>query len=238
MRESGPFTLVARRLASHGVPARRIERVTRELSDHWEDLRGEGLRAGLSRAEAEAQADARLGEPERLASGVIDGMQRASWLGRHPVFALCVLSFLLAPLFMAVMAFPLVLLDEWVHFTYWGASGERPNAYVITGTLWILHYTAMAMVPCWISLRAWNAGLGRKWVLAFCVWCALFALVRHFDADPVKRNVVISLSFPWRWNVQTLIVLMVHALACAGFLFAEKVVLKQTSHNTQPTKLL
>jgi hypothetical protein len=220
------------------MPSTHIERLTRELSEHWEDIRAAAVRAGLSRSEARGEANARLGHPDHLAANIIDGIRRRSWLGRHPFVALCVLPLLLAPMLMALIAFPLALLDGWIHFTHWGAPENKPNAYLITGTLWFLHYTTMIGSLCWVGFRAWTAGLGRKWVLAFCLWCMVAALLRYFDADPIKRNVVVSFGFPWRLNVHTAIVLLVHGLACAGFLFAVKTTPKQTSHNIQTTELV
>ena len=229
---------VAQRLAHHGMPPSRIQRITQELADHWGDLRAAGMRDGLTHAEAEAQADARLGDPDQLAAKLIESARQTSWLGRHPVIALCVLPPLLAPLLMAIVAFPLIMLDQWIQFTHWGAEGNRPNPYVVTSTLWCLHYSAMIASLCWLGFRAWNTGLGRKWVLAFCVWCALFALLRYFDADPIKRNVVISLTFPWRLNAHTAIVLLVHGLAAAGFLLGVKATRKLNFENTKTNGLV
>ena len=238
MREPLTCRRVAQLLAAHGMPPSRIHRVTRELAEHWEDIHAAALRNGVSATEAAVEADARLGQADQLAANIIDAMRRSSWFGRHPVLALCVLSFLLAPVLMAALAFPLALLDKWIHFTQWGAAGNQPNVYVITGTLWFLHYTTMIASLLWIGFRVWTAGLGRNWVLAICAWCALAALLRYFDADPVKRNVVMSLTFPWRLNVHTAIVLVVHALAAAGFLFASKTIQNQTCDNIQTKDLV
>ena len=229
---------VAQRLGEHGMPPSRIQRVTRELAEHWEDIHAAALRNGVSPTEAAAGADARLGQPDQLAANIIDAMRQSSWFGRHPVLSVCVLSLLFAPLLMAAIVFPLALLDEWLHFTRWNATGNRPNAYLVTGTLWFLHYASMIASLLWIGFRVWTAGLGRKWVLAICAWCALAALFRYFDADPVKRNVVVYLTFPWRLNVHTAIVLLVHAVAATGFLFAAKTIQNQTCNNIQTKELV
>src|SRR6185503_13868258 len=92
---------VRNRLAEHGVPAGRIDRVAVELTEHWEDIRAAAVERGLSASEAGAEADARLGAPERLSAELIAGFRRSSWLGRHPILALCVLPLFLTPLLMA-----------------------------------------------------------------------------------------------------------------------------------------
>src|SRR4026209_234367 len=103
MREPLCCRRVAQRLADHGMPASRIKRISRELAEHWEDIHATALRNGHSPTEAAAQADARLGQPDQLAANIIDGMRRSSWLGRHPVLSVCVLSLLFAPLLMAAI---------------------------------------------------------------------------------------------------------------------------------------
>src|SRR4051794_9828509 len=100
MREPDCCAVVGNRLARHGVPAARIDRVMRELSDHWEDLHAAALKEGLPSAEAAAQADLRLGHPEKLAARIIAGFTRNSWLGRHSILGLCVVPLLLAPALM------------------------------------------------------------------------------------------------------------------------------------------
>src|SRR6266540_3389248 len=71
MREPQCSAEVRRRLARHGVPPNRIARVAGELAEHWEELRATALDNGLSAAEAEVEADSRLGEPARLAAETI-----------------------------------------------------------------------------------------------------------------------------------------------------------------------
>src|SRR3954465_7707971 len=75
---------VRRRLLRKGFARRYADRAARELEDHWVDLVEEGLRQSLSRPEAEAQANAHIGDAPSLAEDFAARMRRTSWLGRHP----------------------------------------------------------------------------------------------------------------------------------------------------------
>ena len=226
MRKPSCSMVVHRRLARHGMPRERIERLTNELAEHWEDLRDEGMEEGLSEEEAEARADLRLGHPEHLAAKLIAGFRRNSWLGRHPILGLCVVPLFLAPLLMSAVALPLYWLDQAMHFTSSGGLVAYPR--VVTGGLWTLYYMALSVSVLWLCHRGWKAGLGVRWVLAMCSWSALTGLLRFFDADPIKHNVVMGFGFPYRLDIHTLAILLLHALAAAGFLLAARNSAKQT----------
>jgi hypothetical protein len=149
-----------------------------------------------------------------------------------------VLPFFFAPVLMAVIAYPLALLDAWTHFTHWGGSQSRPNMYLITGILWGLHYSTTIAALFWLCRHAWRSGLGRRWILALCLWCALTALIRFFNADPVGRNVVFGFRFPWRLDIHTAIILLVHGTVAAGFFVASSAVTKRSDNRTQTTALV
>ncbi|HUR45099.1 MAG TPA: hypothetical protein VMZ27_04405, partial [Candidatus Saccharimonadales bacterium] len=76
-------SVIHSRLARHGVPSHQIERLLVELNEHWEELHEAGLRRGLPPADADAEADKLLGEPEQLAAAAINGFRQSSWIGRH-----------------------------------------------------------------------------------------------------------------------------------------------------------
>lgn len=69
---------VRRRLAEHGLPAARIERIVEELAEHWEDLRAAALEEGQTESAAVNFATARLGRPEQLAHDVIEGLRQST----------------------------------------------------------------------------------------------------------------------------------------------------------------
>ena len=66
MHKPSAVLRLEQRLADLGCPAGERERRTRELADHYEDLKLAGLEEGLSEAAAEARANERLGEPVLL----------------------------------------------------------------------------------------------------------------------------------------------------------------------------
>lgn len=90
------FNELRERLLRSGVAARHVRRYLAELSDHLADLRAEEQRAGLSPADAESAALARIGKTEDLAQALIEQRQfqslcvRAPWaaFGFVPLFAL------------------------------------------------------------------------------------------------------------------------------------------------------
>jgi hypothetical protein len=231
MHEPACCAEVRSRLAGHGLPSDRIERVTRELVEHWEDLRAAAMERGLSASEALREANTRLGRPEQLASDVIAGLRQSSWLGRHPILALCVVPLFLAPLLMAAVAFPLWGLDELFHIT--NGSTRRESAPVIVSGLWSLYYVTMFIAPVWLCWRVWRAGLGLRWIPAVCAWCALADLFRYFETDAVHRNISVGLTFPWRLDVHTAVILILHCLIAAAFFLAAREVAKRTIRSTE-----
>src|SRR4051812_1073673 len=117
MREPACCAVVGQRLARHGVPAARIDRLTRELAEHWEDIHAAALDQGLPAAEAAAHADLRLGHPEKLAARMIAGFSRNSWLGRHSILGMCVAPLFLTPVLMGAILWPISLMDEMLHLS-------------------------------------------------------------------------------------------------------------------------
>lgn len=87
MREPSVCGEVRHRLARHGLPADRIERVVGKLNDHWQAARAAALERGVTAAEAAARSDARLGAAGEIAAQVIAGLRQSSWWRRHPVLA-------------------------------------------------------------------------------------------------------------------------------------------------------
>lgn len=221
------------RLARHGLPADRIDRVAHELAEHWLDLRAAALDRTSSPAEADESANERLGSPEHLASEVISGLKRSSWLGRHPFAGLCLLPLLLAPLVMGAIAGPLWGLDRWIHFTHWGSASGQPNERLIVGALLGLYYAASFGASAWICWRTWRSGLGLRWVLAMCSWSALASFVRFFNADATKRQISVGLGFSSQLTGLGTGMLLFHGLLAAGFLLAGHRLVRKTMQTTR-----
>jgi hypothetical protein len=217
MLEPACCSEVRLRLARHGLPAERIDRVAHELAEHWEDLRAAALDRNGSAAEADASANERLGHPERLATEVISGLRRSSWLGRHPIAGICLVPLLLAPLLMGAVVVPLWWLDLWIHFTHWGAAAGQRNEHLIVAVLLGLYYAASIGASTWICSRTWRAGLGLRWVLAMCAWSAFASFVRFFHADAAKRQISAGFTFSSRLNDPAIGMLLFHGLLAAGF---------------------
>ena len=159
MLESRCCREVRQLLARHGLPAARIDRVTRELAEHWEDLRAAALQEGLSETDAAALADTRLGEPEQLAAEVIAGLRRGSWLGRHPIVAVCVLPLVLPLLLMGAVAMPLYWFGKFTGLTLWIDPSPADVALMFAVTR-VIYYAALTASVLWLCWRCWAAGLG------------------------------------------------------------------------------
>lgn len=221
MLESRCCTEVRHRLARHGLPAARIERVTGELAEHWEDLRGASLEEGASESEAAMQADKRLGDPNRLADEVIAGLRRRSWLGRHPIMGVCVAPLLLPPLLMAAVGLPLYWFGKLTGLTLWHDPSPA-DAALMVAVFQVIYYGALIASVLWLCWRCWAAGLGVRWIIAICTWCALMAILRFVDADPIRRNLVMGFTFPFKLNSHTVVILFLHTVTAATFLLAAR----------------
>ena len=220
MREPRACAAVRRRLERHGVPARRIDRIVRELSEHWHDLEREGLDTGLSPAVATRNADARLGCPDHLAESVIHGFRARSWMGRHPLLTICLGPLVLPPLLMACVVLPIYWSAELIGYGPWADTTGNLDGHMVATSMTTLHYLALAASPLLLGWRTWHAGLGTRCIVAVFAWCTLTALLRYFNADAVERNITMGLTFPWSLNSRTTGVVLVHALAAAFFLVA------------------
>jgi len=218
MLEPACSAIVGRRLSRHGLPMARIELVMRELADHWEDLRSAAMESGLSETAAAAEADLKLGNPEQLAARLIAGFRVNSWWGRHPLAALCLAPLLLPPLLMGVVVSPLY----WLASAISSSASAHPLFYphLVTGSLWAVYYAAIVSSVLWLCWRVWRSGLGIRWVMAMCSWCALAALLRYFEADPVKHRVLMGFTFPYRLNIHTTALLAIHVAVAAAFVLA------------------
>ncbi|HTG45000.1 MAG TPA: hypothetical protein VK633_10765 [Verrucomicrobiae bacterium] len=204
--------VIARHLARHGMPASRIARIINELAEHWEDLRAEACERGLPGALAELEADRRLGDPARLAANAVAGLRQRSFLGRHPIFSVCLVPLVLPLLLMSLVFGIVAWLEDSSHFIRWAKDVEAAAPYLIPALALIVHYGAAAISLAWLSWRAWVRGLGFRWVVALSAWCALASLIRHFEFDPIKHVITLGLQFSLRLNRHTVAFLLMHAV--------------------------
>jgi len=80
--------VMARALRAGGMPAWRVTRTVDELADHYQDIQEEALAAGLSAAEARAEAARRVGELNALAERFLVHKDLCEWpvlvgIGHH-----------------------------------------------------------------------------------------------------------------------------------------------------------
>lgn len=168
MREGFNGGKLARKLALSGLPLKYIQSAVRELSEHWQDLKEEGLEQGLSLPEAEAAATRRIGETETLARSITEKLRESTWAGRHAIFTFCLLPLL------AVVAW-------WAVFTYsagWATGAiqwsdnkalPEPNWPLLIGLLNWCKIGAAAVLPllfCWLSVRSF---CGYQGALLACI---------------------------------------------------------------------
>jgi len=79
-----PLFELRERLLRAGVAPRHVRRYLAELEDHLADLRADGKREGLSRAEADSAALARLGGIDELSTAMAEKRQFQSWCSKAP----------------------------------------------------------------------------------------------------------------------------------------------------------
>jgi len=217
---------VVKRLRRHGLPQARIEEIAEELAEHWEDLREAACQRGLTAAAAITEADQRLGTSERLANEAIAALRHRCWLGRHPILSVCLLPLLLPLLFMAAVLGPAAWVEDSTRFL------RTLDPAVITLGAQTVHYGAVILSLGWLNWRAWQRGLGGRWIIALSLWCALTALVRRFDADPYAHQMMLGLTFPLSLNVRTAVLLFIHSVPIILLFFrpARKRLVESTAH--------
>lgn len=131
------------RLLRAGVAPRHVRRYLTELHEHWADLTAEEERAGRNRAEAEAQALARLGRVDDLARTMIERPTLRSWTARAPWAMLGA-----GPVLGLIAGWGMALLILWSGWTWFLGGSQTPFvplhgfaiAYFGVGRL--LYYTA------------------------------------------------------------------------------------------------
>jgi len=74
-------------LLESGVKPKHVQRITLELADHFEDLRLEALSQGVTAAQAQYQAEQRIGEQGALAERILEQTEFKTWIYRYPRIA-------------------------------------------------------------------------------------------------------------------------------------------------------
>src|SRR5208283_2031014 len=186
-----------RRLVELGCPLAQVWRLVREVADHREDLKQAVLSEGLSVADAEARANAQLGDPLALAEQTMTTLRQSSWWGCHSIIGFLVLPLLMAP----VLWFLLFCLELSLGFALgygWDPKklpGHNNLAAVHHLTIIVVcaHCIAVALVTLFFCQLAQRAAAGFKWMGTACAICSLYALFSKGTITPHSFQI----GFSW-----------------------------------------
>ncbi|HTV42235.1 MAG TPA: hypothetical protein VMF08_16815 [Candidatus Sulfotelmatobacter sp.] len=176
------------RLLKLRCPTARIERLVHELADHREDLKQAGLAEGLSEADAEARADASLGDPLVLAEQTMMSVRRSTWWGRH-----CVVTFGLLPI-LACLLWYLMLLCEMLLVYALGYGCNREKLHVAASNPVTLHHLLLAfrftdyfgvvLVALLFFWLAQRTAVKLRWMVISCAIWSLMAVIFWAELKP------------------------------------------------------
>lgn len=203
------------RLLELGCPAARLQRMIREVADHREDLEQAALAEGLSAAEAGAQTDERLGNPQTLAEHLMTSQRQASWCGRHRVIAFGLLPLLTFPILWALvlgldLALGYALGFGWSYHRLRAAADNPATFHYLVMTVNGADYVAIAVVTALFCGLAGRSAAGRSWTLLAGLICALYSLFIGTHLSP--HNFAVGLS-PWPHWTQAAVPLLVLGMA-------------------------
>jgi hypothetical protein len=194
------------RLVELGCPIAQVRRLVREVADHHEDLKQAAISGGLSEADAEARANAQLGDPPVLAEQMMASLRRSSWWGRHYV-----ITFGLLPLLAYPVLWALFLVLELLLVVTLGYGWDSKKLNVVANDPIAFHrllmachvvdYLAIALATllfCWLARRS---AVKLKWMAISCAICSLAAVITWVKIEPHSFSLGLSansrLYMPW-----------------------------------------
>ena len=195
-----------RRLVELGCPLKQVRRLVREVADHREDLKQTAVAEGLSGADAEARANALLGDPLALAEQLMTALRRSTWWGRHYAVTFCLLPLLVYPVLWALLLLVEMLLEFGLGYR-WDAKKievavNNPVTFhhLATAFQW-MDYAAIALVAlffCWLARRS---AVSFKWMLTACAVCSAIAVITWGKIEPHSFSLGFSMNshlhMPW-----------------------------------------
>ena len=199
MHKPGAVVQLERRLADLGCPDRLRERRIREVADHYEDLKLAALEEGLAEADAEARANALLGEPVALAEQLAVVLRHSSWWGRHRIIGFC----LLPPvgIFAAsVLSLFLVLggLRSFFSAAEWAVLADQGSGFgLLVRGVQLANYAATAattLLFCWLAQRSIS---GPRWAILACGVASLQSFFGYCRIAPHAVSIGYSFSPDW-----------------------------------------
>lgn len=190
------------RLIELGCPVRRLQRAVREMAEHREDLLEALVAEGMAAAEAEARADERLGDPQKLAEDLMESLRRSSWCGRHRLIAFGLLPTLVFPLFWLTV---LVLNLSLAYALGFGWDQKRlhtaaSNPLAFQYMSMVAHaadYLSIALVAAGFCMLAGRAPVRRSWILFGGVTWAVYSLFIYTYVTPHDYTIGVSTDFQW-----------------------------------------
>jgi hypothetical protein len=190
------------RLVELGCPRSRLNRITREVADHREDLILAATRSGQSMSGASEAANRQLGDPLTLADDLMNTFRCSSWWGRHYLFAFGFLPLVAFPLVWGLFMYIQFQLAYAIgfHFDYQRlhAIGNNPVTFHHWATFaYACDYAAITLVSmliCWLARRS---GVSLLWMTIACLVGATYALVTYTHIS--SHNYFVGLTFHPQW---------------------------------------
>jgi hypothetical protein len=222
---SKPFNELRERLLHAGVAPRHVRRYLNELADHFADLRTEEERAGLSPADAESAAFARLGGMDELAKAMIERRQFQSQFRSFCVRAPWA-AFGIAPIVLLTLGYLVacsILASGWIIFL---RGSETPFvkvnglAEVYFGIGRMLYFSAPVLVGWAITLVAARQRLKLIWPtvgLLLMAWIGATAQVHASRSTSTTASIPtgfghVGMSLTTVSSAQTVTPSLLHAL--------------------------
>lgn len=205
---------VGGRLRCRGLPESYVERLLRELGDHYEDLVQEGQAMKIQDGDSVCAAQECLGAPEMVADFAYHEYRRRDFWGRHPLLALALLpvplTFFCWQVMLLLFLFPLAMVLQSVELI------ELPVTQWPATVLWLFLTVILAVGVAPPALTAWwycrwtrRHCLGEAWSIAGCVLIALLSamtmVMLSLDQEPGARTLAFALDWQvQRWSAETL----------------------------------
>ena len=195
------------RLLDLGCPIFQVRRLVQEVAEHRDDLLRTAVADGCSASEAEARAEARLGDPLDLAERLTAVARRSTWWGRHSLIGFGLVPVVVIPLLWILLtavgiwleyAVGCGLNDQRLHAAAGRPDGFRHICMAIHGA----DYVAIALVTllfCWLTYRV---AASFKWTATACAVSSLYGLFSFVSIQPQNvsiqpHNLTLGLGAHW-----------------------------------------
>ena len=195
-----------RRLVELGCPLAQVRRLVREVAEHREDLKQAAVSEGMSWADAEARANAHLGDPLALAEELMAALRRSSWWGRHYVVTFGLLPLLVYPILWSLllvlqMALEFALGYGWNWKKLHMVANNPVAFHHLAVAFQFMDYSAIVLVAllfCWLARRS---GVSLKWMVTACTICSVVAVIMYAKLEPHSFFLGFSMNshlhMPW-----------------------------------------